>query len=358
MHADLSSALLGLRAAAGLEQESEAETLARLTVEPMGTRGLLIKMASDGLSLVQKLTIERGLKSVLPTQKVEVRFKREKQLPDTPAHNGPAPLPEKTSPFGLKISKRASPGVTEVIVVASGKGGVGKSTVSVNLAVALAASGARVGILDADIYGPSVPLMLGLAGQMPVTEGDKLMPLMAHGVKAVSFGFLTDTEQPVIWRGPLVSKAFQQLCYDVNWGELDYLVIDLPPGTGDIQLALIETLPVHAALIVTTPQNVALLDAHKALTMFEKLDVPVLGLVENMSEFVCQNCGHHEPIFASGGGDLMAKTRNLPLLAHVPLAAPVRAGGDCGQPVALSDGALGEPFRKLAAIVRRGAVRG
>jgi len=350
MQAELSAALLGLRAAADLENESETETLARLSVEPLGPSSVLAKVASDGLSLDQKLTIERGLKAASPSHKIEVRFKRNKPLPSGPT-SGPAPLSERKSPFGLQIAKRAIPGVTHVVVVASGKGGVGKSTVSVNLATALAATGAKVGLLDADIYGPSIPMMLGIAGQMPVTDGDKLLPLSAHGVKTVSFGFLTDTEQPVIWRGPLVAKAFGQLCYDVKWGELDYLVIDLPPGTGDIQLALVETLPIHGAVIVTTPQNVALLDAHKALTMFQRLDVPVFGLVENMSEFVCPKCGHHEPIFSSGGGSEMAAARKLKVLAHVPLTAAVREGGDSGKPVALSDNELARPFKQLAEAV-------
>ncbi len=350
MQAELSAALLGLRAAASLENESETETLGRLTVESLGPSSVLAKVASDGLSLDQKLMIERGLKAASPSYTVEVRFKRTRPLQQGPT-SGPAPLTERKAPFGLRITKRAIPGVTHVIVVASGKGGVGKSTVSVNLAVALAARGAKVGLLDADIYGPSIPMMLGLSGNLPATEADKLLPLSAHGVKTVSFGFLTDTEQPVIWRGPLVAKAFEQLCYDVKWGELDYLVIDLPPGTGDVQLALVETLPIHGAVIVTTPQNVALLDAHKALTMFQRLDVPVIGLVENMSEFICPSCGHHEPIFATGGGSAMAASRKLKVLAHVPLAVGVREGGDNGRPVALSNSELSRPFKQLAEAV-------
>ena len=242
--------------------------------------------------------------------------------------------------------------MTTILAIASGKGGVGKSTVSVNLAVALAAGGARVGVLDADIYGPSVPLMLGLAGQQPSVDQDKLQPLTAHGVKTISFGFLTSVEQPVIWRGPLLGKAFKQLCYDVHWGELDYLVIDLPPGTGDVQLTMIETLPVHAAIIVTTPQDIALLDAHKALTMFERLEVPVLGLVENMSEFICPCCGHAEPIFGQGGAARMAQGRHTKVLAQVPLTVAVRSGGDAGLPVASSQGPLARPFHELAAYVR------
>jgi ATP-binding protein involved in chromosome partitioning len=242
------------------------------------------------------------------------------------------------------------PGVKNVVSVASGKGGVGKSTVSSNLAVARARGGAQGGLLDADIYGPSAPLMMGVKGPLPVA-GDKIVPLAAHGVQVVSFGFLTDTAEPVIWRGPMVAKALKQLCYDTLWGELDYLVIDLPPGTGDVQMTLIEQVPLAGAVIVTTPQDVALIDAHKALSMFEKLGVPVLGLVENMAHYVCSNCGHAEHVFGDGGGERMAAERKLRVLAKIPLARVVRERADAGAPVALDDGAAGEPFRELARVV-------
>jgi ATP-binding protein involved in chromosome partitioning len=272
----------------------------------------------------------------------------------TPATPVPAPLKERKSPFGLMIDKRAIPGVTEVIVVASGKGGVGKSTVSVNLATALAAAGRRVGLLDADIYGPSAPLMLGVSGPLAVEGGARLVPKVAHGVKVVSFGFLTDTTEPVIWRGPMIAKAFKQLAYDVAWGELDYLIVDLPPGTGDIQLALIESLPIHGALIVTTPQDVALLDAHKALSMFQRLDVRVLGLVENMALHTCSRCGHEEALFGAGGADRMALERKLEVLARLPLAMAVREGGDRGVPIALlGETTAAREFARLAAAVQQ-----
>ena len=189
---------------------------------------------------------------------------------------------------------------------------------------------------------------MGLSGPLRV-QGEKLLPHENHGVKTVSFGFLTDTTQPVIWRGPLIAKAFRQLCYDVEWGNLDYLVIDLPPGTGDVQLALIESVPVHGAVIVTTPQDVALLDAQKALTMFQKLDVRVLGLVENMATHICSQCGHAEAIFGEGGADRMALERQVPVLARIPLDAAVRARGDAGRPIVI-DGAdaLRQPFLNLA----------
>ena len=191
-----------------------------------------------------------------------------------------------------------------IIAVASGKGGVGKSTVAVNLALALAAEGATVGILDADIYGPSQPTMLGLQGQRPTSpDGKTLDPMVAHGVQAMSIGFLIDMEQPMVWRGPMVTQALEQLLRDTHWKDLDYLVVDMPPGTGDIQLTLAQKVPVTGAVIVTTPQDIALLDARKGLKMFEKVNVPILGIVENMSTHVCSNCGHEEHIFGAGGGE-------------------------------------------------------
>lgn len=309
-----------------------------------------LELASDGLDLAGKLALEKAVKAAARATglgDVGIYFKRR-----TSATNGePAPRKAK-APFGLTIDKRAIPGVTEVLVVASGKGGVGKSTVSTNLAVALAQTGAKVGLLDADIYGPSAPLMMGVDGPLPVVGEGRIAPLEAHGVKVVSFGFLTDTRQPVIWRGPLVAKALKQLCYDVQWGELDYLVIDLPPGTGDVQLALIESIPIHGALIVTTPQDVALLDAHKALSMFEALHVPVLGVVENMAYFACPCCGHAENVFGEGGGESFAASRKTKLLARIPLNARVRKQGDAGRPVVLEGPeALAEPFKALAGLV-------
>ncbi len=201
------------------------------------------------------------------------------------------------------------PGIRNVIAVASGKGGVGKSTTAVNLALALALDGARVGLLDADIYGPSQPRMMGLQGQRPVShDGKRMQPLAAHGIKVMSIGFLIEEEQPMVWRGPMVTQALQQLLTDTDWGELDYLFVDMPPGTGDIQLTLSQRVPVSGAVVVTTPQDIALLDARKGLRMFQKVNVPVLGIVENMSTHVCSSCGHEEPIFGSGGGAAHGRT--------------------------------------------------
>jgi ATP-binding protein involved in chromosome partitioning len=223
--------------------------------------------------------------------------------------------------------------IKNVVAVASGKGGVGKSTVAVNLALAWAAQGARVGILDADIYGPSQPLMLGLEGQKPTTpDGKHLRPLMSHGVAAMSIGFLVDAEQPMVWRGPMVTQALTQLLSETQWGPLDYLVVDMPPGTGDIQLTLSQRVPVAGAVIVTTPQDIALADARKGLKMFEKVAVPVLGIVENMSIHVCSNCGHAEHIFGAGGGAKMAQQYGVSLLGELPLDAHIREEADGGRP--------------------------
>ena len=241
--------------------------------------------------------------------------------------------------------------ISNVVAVASGKGGVGKSTVAVNLALAWAAQGARVGILDADIYGPSQPLMLGLADQRPTSpDGKRLRPLESHGVRAMSIGFLVDQAQPMVWRGPMVTQALTQLLSETQWGKLDYLVVDMPPGTGDIQLTLAQRVPVAGAVIVTTPQDIALADARKALKMFETVAVPVLGIVENMSIHVCSACGHAEHIFGSGGGTRMAEEYGVRLLGELPLDAHIRAEADSGRPtvVAAPDSARARAYVEMA----------
>jgi len=240
------------------------------------------------------------------------------------------------------------PGVRNIVAVASGKGGVGKSTVAVNLALALAAEGAKVGLLDADIYGPSQPTMLGIAGQRPTSpDGKTLDPMTAHGIQAMSIGFLVDAEQPMVWRGPMVTQALEQLLRDTHWNDLDYLVIDMPPGTGDIQLTLAQKVPVTGAVIVTTPQDIALLDARKGLKMFEKVSVPILGLVENMSTHVCSNCGHEEPVFGAGGGERMAQQQGIALLGSLPLDIKIREQADSGRPTVVSD-----PDSRVAGVYR------
>jgi ATP-binding protein involved in chromosome partitioning len=241
--------------------------------------------------------------------------------------------------------------IKNIVAVASGKGGVGKSTVAVNLALAWAAQGARVGILDADIYGPSQPLMLGLADQRPSSpDGKRLVPLMSHGVAAMSIGFLVDAEQPMVWRGPMVTQALTQLLSETDWGSLDYLVVDMPPGTGDIQLTLSQRVPVAGAVIVTTPQDIALADARKGLKMFEKVSVPVLGIIENMSLHVCSQCGHVEHIFGAGGGARMAEQYGVRLLGELPLDGQIREETDGGRPtvIAAPDSARARAYFQMA----------
>jgi len=246
--------------------------------------------------------------------------------------------------------KAALPGVKNVIAVASGKGGVGKSTAAVNLALALSERGARAGLLDADVYGPSIPMMLGVQKRPKMTEAKKIVPVEAHGLSTMSMGYLSDDNTPVIWRGPMVSGLIQQFLGVVEWGDLDYLVIDLPPGTGDIQLTLCQQAPLAGAVIVTTPQDVSLLDARKGLKMFEQVNVPVLGLIENMSYFVCGHCGTRTEIFRHGGGESESVRLGVPFLGEIPLDPEVVIGGDEGQPILLRSpkSAVAEAYRRVA----------
>ncbi|HET6907000.1 MAG TPA: iron-sulfur cluster carrier protein ApbC [Rhodanobacteraceae bacterium] len=242
------------------------------------------------------------------------------------------------------------PGVKNIIAVASGKGGVGKSTVAANLALALAAEGANVGVLDADIYGPSQPRMFGIEGRPESPDGRTIEPMVNHGVQLMSIGFLVGEDTPMIWRGPMVTQAMTQLLNDTRWRDLDYLVIDLPPGTGDIQLTLAQRVPVAGAVIVTTPQDIALLDAKKGLKMFEKVEVPVLGIVENMATHICSNCGHEEHVFGEGGGERMAQQYHVPLLGSLPLDIRIREQADGGNPTvsAIPDSDIAARYREIA----------
>jgi len=241
-------------------------------------------------------------------------------------------------------------GIKNVLAIASGKGGVGKSTVTANLALALAADGARVGVLDADIYGPSQPRMLGARGRPESKDGKTLEPVVSYGIQIMSIGFLVEEETPMIWRGPMVTQALEQMLRDTNWRDIDYLIVDLPPGTGDIQLTLAQRVPVSGALIVTTPQDIALQDARKGLKMFEKVEVPVLGVVENMSVHVCSQCGHSEPVFGSGGGERMARQYGIHLLGALPLDIHIREDADGGEPTAAKspDSVVGRELREVA----------
>jgi ATP-binding protein involved in chromosome partitioning len=261
---------------------------------------------------------------------------------------------------GVQPNLKPLENVSNIIAIASGKGGVGKSTTAANIALALSRDGASVGVLDADIYGPSQPLMLGLSGQRPTSEDGKTMiPLTSHGLQVMSIGFLIDADQPMVWRGPMVTQALNQLLQQTRWSDLDYLIVDMPPGTGDIQLTLSQRVPVSGAVIVTTPQDIALLDARRGLQMFRKVSVPVLGIVENMSTHVCSNCGYEEPIFGSGGGERMARDFDVELLGQLPLDVRIRRETDSGTPsvVADPDGPAAQAYlltaRRMAARLAR-----
>lgn len=260
---------------------------------------------------------------------------------------------------GASARPNIIPGVKHVIAISSGKGGVGKSTVAVNLAVALSLNGAKVGLLDADIYGPNIPMMMGVE-KTPEQQEGKITPAESHGIKLISMGFFVPEETAVVWRGPMVHTAIQQLFRDVLWGELDYLLIDLPPGTGDAQLTLTQLVPLAGAVTVTTPQEVALHDVRKGIMMFQKVNVPLLGIVENMSFFVCGHCGERTEIFSHGGGERAAEKLGIPFLGRVPIDPAIRAGGDTGNPIVIAkpDSPQAKAFReiadKLAAALQRG----
>ena len=303
---------------------------------------------SDGLNLSAKTEIEAFIRAHVNCDEMNysIYFER-KEKPATPSpqqtkpnevvqnspshshQNSAKPSTDMKPPSG----KRPIQGVKRIIAVASGKGGVGKSTVSVNLAIGLHNQGYKVGILDADIYGPSVPTMLNLHEDPLVNENNKIIPPEAHGLKVMSFGFFAPEETAVIWRGPMIMKALQQFFWDVDWGNLDFLIIDLPPGTGDAQLTLVQSIPITGAVIVTTPQNVALLDAVKGIAMFRKTEVPILGVVENMSTFTCPSCGTESHIFGTGGAEKVAGKFEVPLLGHIPLIPEIREAGDLGSPL-------------------------
>jgi ATP-binding protein involved in chromosome partitioning len=274
------------------------------------------------------------------------------------AHSTKAPPDLKPNKPAEPQGPQKIPGIAKIIAVASGKGGVGKSTVSANLACALAQAGRRVGLLDADVYGPSQPRMLGVSGRPASPDGKTILPLRNHGVTMMSIGLMTNDDQAVVWRGPMLMGALQQMMMQVQWGALDVLIVDLPPGTGDVQMTLAQKAQVDGAIVVSTPQDVALIDARKGIDMFHKLNVPILGLIENMSTHICSNCGHEEHIFGHGGVAAEAEKLNVPLLAEVPLHLDVRLAADGGAPIVVSkpDSAQARAFQDIAgALVERGA---
>jgi len=247
-----------------------------------------------------------------------------------------APQAGSTSQPPQGAVSRAIPGVKHIIAVGAGKGGVGKTTAAVNLAIALSRSGSRVGIIDADVYGPNIPIMLGLEAQLE-SDGKKIVPAEKFGLQVVSMGFLTSADAPIIWRGPMLHGVVRQFFQDVRWGELDYLVVDMPPGTGDVALSLSQTVPVSGAVVVTTPQTVSLADSRRAIAMYKKLEIPTLGIIENMSHYVCPSCHHGSDIFGEGGGQRIADELNVPFLARIPIYTPIRVGSDTGVPLVISE---------------------
>ncbi|HRY25628.1 MAG: iron-sulfur cluster carrier protein ApbC [Geminicoccaceae bacterium] len=269
------------------------------------------------------------------------------------AERGPPPDMQ-ARPAAPAPTRAGPPGIDKIIAVASGKGGVGKSTTAINLACGLRAAGLRVGLLDADIYGPSMPRMAGLSGRPTTADGKKMQPMEVAGVKLMSMGFLVEEETPMIWRGPMVQSALQQMLGDVAWGELDIMVVDMPPGTGDAQLTMAQKVPLAGAIIVSTPQDIALLDARKAINMFRRVDVPILGIVENMSYFCCPNCGHRTEIFAHGGARECAAKYNVDFLAEIPLDIVIRETSDSGRPIVVSqpDSPQAQAYMNLALTVR------
>jgi ATP-binding protein involved in chromosome partitioning len=337
--------------------EAQVQSVLRSLVDPNTGKDFAasrsarnVKLSGDDVSL----EIELGYPG--KSQHEPIRRQVTQALKQAGAASVALKVSSKVVAHAVQRGVKLVPGIKNIIAVASGKGGVGKSTTAANLALALSAEGASVGVLDADIYGPSQPMMLGIAGRPESKDGKSLEPMEGHGLQAISIGFLIDTDTPMVWRGPMVTQALEQLLKDTRWRELDYLVVDLPPGTGDIQLTLAQKVPVTGVVIVTTPQDIALLDARKGLKMFEKVGIPILGLVENMSFHVCPKCGHESHIFGSGGAEKMSREYGTELLGQLPLDEAIRSQADSGRPTVVSDpdGPVAEIYRRIA---RRCAVK-
>ncbi|MEL6920697.1 MAG: iron-sulfur cluster carrier protein ApbC [Pseudomonadota bacterium] len=295
-----------------------------------------------------RIAAQRAVEAVDGAEKVMVVLTAERQAGATAS---PPPKQAPPQQAGKASAKAGVPGIKHIIAVASGKGGVGKSTSAVNIALALASLGQKVGILDADVYGPSLPRMIGLKDQKPMSEGRLIHPLVGHGIKVMSIGFLVEEETPMVWRGPMVISALTQMLREVAWGELDVLVVDMPPGTGDAQLTMSQQVPLAGAVIISTPQDIALIDARKGLNMFNKVEVPILGIVENMSYFLCPSCGDRSDIFGHGGAREEAEKLGVPFLGEVPLHMEIRTNSDGGTPVVASqpDGAHAKIYEDIAA---------
>lgn len=311
-------------------------------------RVLAVELSEDAVSV--KLQLGLPLRSEIESISEYIAAKLREETGLATAN---VDIEMKISAHSVRGNAEAIPGIKNVIAIASGKGGVGKSTVAANIALALAGEGASVGVLDADIYGPSQPHMLDLVGQRPESDdGETMAPLIGHGMQVMSIGFLVDPDQPMIWRGPMVTSALNQLMYQTQWDDLDYLIVDMPPGTGDVQLTLSQKIPVSGVVIVTTPQNIATLDARKGLAMFRKVKVPILGVVENMSTHICSSCGHEEAIFGAGGADKIVEDFAVPMLGQVPLDVRIREQTDGGTPTVIAD-----PESVAAGAYRRIALR-